>query len=180
MTWKLDPAHSAVTFSTKHMMITTVRGTLQIRDFDLRFDPDRVEDSGVRVTLDAASIDTGQAARDEHLRSPDFLAVEEYPIIEFASTRAEGMGTTGRIFGDLTIRGTTRPVVLETEYAGRVPNLQGGDRIAFAARTKINRDDFGLTWNMALEQGGWLVGKEILVEIEIAAVSAVEERSQVA
>ena len=180
MTWKLDPAHSAVTFSTKHMMITTVRGTMQIRDFDLDFDAERPADSAVRVTLDVASIDTGQAGRDEHLRSADFLDAAAHPTIEFASTRAEGTGTTGRIFGELTIRGVTQPVTLETEYAGKVPNLQGGERIAFAARTKINREDFGLTWNMALEQGGWLVGKEILVEIEIAAVSAAEERVQVA
>ncbi len=103
--------------------------------------------------------------------------MEEYPTIDFVSTAVEGTGTSGRIHGDLTIRGTTRPIVLDVEYARMVPDMQGGERVAFAARTRINRDDFGLTWNVALEQGGWLVGREILVEMEIAAVSAARERA---
>ena len=173
MTWTLDPAHSAVTFSAKHMMVTTVRGTMQIRDVDLDFDPDRLESSSVRVTLDAASIDTGQEGRDQHLRLADFLDVEQHPTIDFASTRIERAGDEYRIHGDLTIRGATRPVVLRAEYAGIVPNLQGGRRAAFSARTTINREDFGLTWNVALEQGGWLVSKEIRIEIDLAAVSSV-------
>ncbi len=165
-----------MTFSAKHMMISTVRGTMRIRDFDLDFDPDDPIRSRVRVALDVASIDTGQAARDGHLRSADFFDAEQHPTIEFVSTRIEGSGTSGRIHGDLTIRGTSRPVVLETEYAGLVPDMKGGHRIAFAARTRINRDDFGLTWNVALEQGGWLVSRDIGVEIQIAAVASAEER----
>ena len=175
MTWTLDPAHSSVTFSAKHMMVTTVRGSMKIRDFDLEFDPDKLEASRVRVSLDAASIDTAQEARDQHLRSADFLETETYPTIDFVSTRVEPKGGDEyRIDGDLTIRGETRPVVLEAEYAGIVPNMQGGERAAFSATTKINRDEFGLNWNVALEQGGWLVSKDIKIEIDLAAVSSVE------
>ncbi|MCA1570566.1 MAG: YceI family protein [Chloroflexi bacterium] len=175
MTWTLDPAHSSVTFNAKHMMVTTVRGSMKFADFDLDFDPDNHEASSVRVSLDAASINTAQEARDQHLRSEDFLNVDEFPTIDFASTRIERNGGGGRIHGDLTIRGTTRPVVLDAEFAGVVPNMQGGERAAFSASTKIDREAFGLTWNVALEQGGWLVSKDIKIEIDVAAVSSAEE-----
>jgi len=171
MTWTLDPAHSAVTFSIKHMMITTVRGSMAVRDFSLDFDTTDIVASSVRVSLDAASIDTGQEARDQHLRSADFLETEAHPTIDFVSTRIEPAGDDYRIHGDLTIRGVTRPVVLHASFAGTVPNMQGGMRAAFSASAKINREDFGLTWNVALEQGGWLVSKDIKVEMDIAAVA---------
>jgi polyisoprenoid-binding protein YceI len=171
MTWTLDPAHSAVTFSAKHMMITTVRGSVAIRDFSLDFDPKDIVGSSVRVSLDAASIDTGQEARDQHLRSADFLQTEEHPTIDFVSSRIEPAGDDYRIHGDLTIRGVTRPVILDAEFGGTVPNMQGGTRAAFSATTAIDRDEFGLTWNVALEQGGWLVSKTIKVEMDIAAVA---------
>jgi len=175
MTWTLDPAHSSVTFSAKHMMVTTVRGSMKIRDFDLEADLEHPERSNVRVRLDAASIDTGQEARDQHLRSVDFLDAEAFPTIDFVSRRiVRGGEVAGELHGDLTIRGVTRPVVLEAEFDGIVPNMQGGQRAAFHARTRINREDFGLTWNVALETGGVLVGKEIKVEIDLAVVSAVE------
>ena len=175
MTWTLDPAHSAVTFSAKHMMITTVRGSMAIRDFKLDFDPKDIVGSSVRVSLDAASIDTGQEARDEHLRSADFLETEAHPTIDFVSTRIEPGGDDYRIHGELTIRGETRPVVLDAEFEGIVPNMQGGTRAAFSATTKINRDEFGLNWNVALEQGGWLVSKDIKIEMDIAAVAETAE-----
>ena len=175
MTWTLDPAHSSVTFSAKHMMVTTVRGSMQIRDFDLDFDPRTPDASTVRVSLDAASIDTGQEARDQHLRSEDFLKTEEFPTIDFVSTRIVPDGDAYAIHGDLTIRGVTRPVVLEAELAGIVPNMQGGQRAAFSATTTIDRDEFGLTWNVALEQGGWLVSKEIKIGIDLEVVSAAEQ-----
>jgi polyisoprenoid-binding protein YceI len=171
MTWTLDPAHSAVTFSAKHMMITTVRGSVAIRDFSLDFDPRDIPASSVRVSLGAASIDTGQDARDQHLRSADFLDTETHPTIDFVSTRIEPAGDDYRIHGDLTIRGVTRPVVLAAEFGGTVPNMQGGTRAAFSAIATIDREDFGLTWNVALEQGGWLVSRAIKVEMDIAAVS---------
>ena len=172
MTWTLDPAHSAVTFSAKHMMVTTVRGSLAIRDVELEFDPERPEASTVRVRLDAASIDTGQEARDQHLRSGDFLEAGAHPTIDFTSTRIEPRGGDRyAIHGDLTIRGVTRPVVLDAEIGGLVRDWQGGGRrAAFSARTAIDREDFGLTWNVALEQGGWLVSREIKIDIELAAV----------
>jgi polyisoprenoid-binding protein YceI len=174
MNWTLDPAHSAVTFAAKHMMVTTVRGSVGIREFDLDFRPDDLLASTVRVALDAASIDTGQEARDQHLRSADFLDVESHPTIDFASTRIEQSGDRYLVHGDLTIRGVTRPVLLTAEFAGIVPNLQGGQRAAFGASAKIDREDFGLTWNVALEQGGWLVSKDIKIEMDIAVTSSVE------
>ena len=174
MTWTLDPAHSAVTFSAKHMMVTTVRGSMAIRDFELDFRPDDLPASSVRVAMDVASIDTGNEGRDQHLRSADFLEADAHPTIDFSSTRIEPRGDEYAIQGDLTIRGVTRPVVLVAEYAGTVPNLQGGRRAAFSATTRIDRDEFGLTWNVALEQGGWLVSKEIKVQIDLAVTSSVE------
>jgi len=175
MTWTLDPAHSSVSFSAKHMMVTTVRGSMKIRDFELDADFDKPETSRVRVSLDAASIDTGQDARDQHLRSEDFLKTEEFPTIEFVSTRiVRRADDSGELHGDLTIRGVTRPVVLDADFSGIVPNMQGGQRAAFSARTKINREDFGLTWNVALESGGFLVSKDIKIEIDLAVVTSVE------
>jgi polyisoprenoid-binding protein YceI len=171
MTWTLDPAHSSVTFSAKHMMVTTVRGSMQIRDFDLAFDPDDLAASRVRVSLDAASIDTGQEMRDNHLRSEDFLKTEEFPTIDFVSSSIEPDGDDHVIHGDLTIRGVTRPVTLRAEYAGAVPNMKGGLSAGFSATTKINREDFGLTWNVALEQGGMLVSKDIQIAIDLEVVS---------
>jgi polyisoprenoid-binding protein YceI len=175
MTWTLDPAHSSVTFSVKHMMVTTVRGTMNIKDFELAFDPDDLAGSSVRVSLDAASIDTAQEQRDGHLRSPDFLDIEKYPTIDFVSTKIEPDGEDYKVHGELTIHGITRPVVLDAEYAGSVRNMQGGTSAGFSAITKINREDFGLTWNVALEQGGWLVGKDIKVEIDLEVLSAAEQ-----
>jgi len=176
MTWTLDPAHSAVTFSAKHMMITTVRGSMRIADLQLDVDPADPAAASVRVSLEAASIDTGQEARDQHLRSADFLQTDEHPTIEFRSTSVERSGDdSGRLHGDLTIRGVTRPVVLDAEFGGLVPNMQGGRRAAFSATTKINREDFGLTWNVALEQGGWLVSKDIRIDIDLAVVAQTDE-----
>ncbi len=180
MTWNLDPVHSSVTFSAKHMMVATVRGNLQIRDFDLDFDPERPESSTIRVSLDAASINTGQETRDNHLRSPDFLDADQFPTIDFVSTRIEPHGDDWRIHGDLTVRGVTRPAVLEAEYAGSIPNTKGGRSAGFSARTRFNREDFGLTWNVALESGGVMVGKEIKVEIDLEVVSEVATEAKAA
>ncbi|MGH2444448.1 MAG: YceI family protein [Candidatus Limnocylindria bacterium] len=175
MTWNLDAAHSAVTFSAKHMMVTTVRGSMKIRDFDLEIDLDHPERSSVRVSIDAASIETGQEARDQHLRSDDFLKTDEFPTIDFVSTRIARIGEdAGELHGDLTIRGVARPVVLDAEFNGIVPNMQGGERAAFSASTTIDREDFGLTWNVALESGGLLVSKDIKIEVDLAVVSAAE------
>ena len=176
MNWTLDDAHSSVTFSVRHMMVTTVRGDMKIRSLDLAFDPDRPEASNVCVTLDAASIDTGNPGRDQHLRSEDFLQAETHPTIDFVSSRIVVRDDrSGEIHGDLSIRGVTRPVVLHASFAGLVADMQGGDRAAFSASTTIDREDFGLTWNVALEQGGVLVSRDVRIEMEIAVVSAAAE-----
>ncbi len=171
MNWTLDPVHSSVTFSVKHMMVATVRGNMQIRDFALDFDAARPEAGSVRVSLDAASIDTGQEMRDNHLRSDDFLQADAFPTIDFVSTRIEPHGDDWRIHGDLTIRGVTRPVILDAEYAGSVANMNGGTSAGFSARTRINREDFGLTWNVALESGGVMVSRDIRIEIDLEVTS---------
>jgi len=173
MTWQLDLAHSSVTLAVKHMMVTTVRGSMAIVDGTLDLDEEHPQRSKVEVRLSAASIDTGVDGRDTHLRSADFLDAERFPYLAFRSTAIDSNGDDHRIHGLLTIRDVTRPITLETRLGGVVPNMQGGRRAAFSARTSINRDDFGLNWNVALEQGGWLVGKEIKIEIDLAATEVV-------
>lgn len=175
MTWQLDPAHTSVTFSVKHMMVTTVRGTMKIADMQLDFDPEHPESGSVSVELDATSIDTGAEQRDAHLRSGDFLDVETYPTLTFRSTSIDRRGeSTFKLHGNLTIRDQTHPVTLGGELDGIVPNLQGGQRASFSASTKLNREEWGLTWNVALEQGGWLVSKNIRIEMDVAIVEAAE------
>jgi polyisoprenoid-binding protein YceI len=169
--WQIDAAHSLVEFSVKHMMFTTVkgrftgvRGTIHCAD---EADPSR---AAVEAEIDAASVNTGDEQRDAHLRGPDFLDVEKYPTITFKSTRIEPTGEDQfRMVGDLTIRGVTREVALETSYNGRGMNPFGQEVAGFTAETQINRKDFGLTWNAALETGGLLVGDKLTILIEIQA-----------
>lgn len=171
MRWALDPAHTLVEFSAKHMMITTVKGGFAgvtgTIEGDLS-DPATLE---VNAEIDAASIETRSADRDKHLRSADFLDVEKHPTIGFRSTRLERAGENRyRLTGDLTIRGTTRPVTLEVTAEGHAKDPWGGERIGFTAQTKIDRRDFGLNWNAALETGGWLVSNEVRIELDVQAV----------
>lgn len=174
--WNLDPTHSSAEFSAKHMMVTTVRGKFDTLSGTLEFDPANPTASSVNVEIDAASISTGVNDRDGHLRSADFLDVENYPKVTFKSTKIEVTGeNTGRITGDLTIRNVTRPVVIETEFLGEVKDPWGNTKVAFAGETKINREDFGLVWNVALETGGVLVGKEIKIFLEAQALPVKEE-----
>ena len=170
-TWEIDPAHTQVTFAVKHMMFAKVRGHFETVGGTLEFDPDGgVEDASVDVTIDAASINTGQSDRDDHLRSADFLDVEEYPEITFESTSVrDGEGNGFTVVGDLTIHGTTREVALDAELAGRGTDPWGSERIAFSASTEIDRRDFGLTWNQALETGGILVGEKLKISLEVQA-----------
>ena len=173
-TWQIDPAHSLVEFSAKHMMITTVKGRFGDVKGTLVIDDASPDGSRVEVEIGTASIDTRVEQRDGHLRSPDFLDVETYPSITFVSRRVEGAaaqaGDEFRVVGDLTIRGTTREVALDATYEGRGQDPWGGQRVSFSAKTKIDRRDFGLTWNQALETGGILVGNEIKISIELQAV----------
>lgn len=176
MSWKIDPAHSEITFSVRHMMISNVRGRFEKFDGAVDFNMDDPTRSSVEVSIDANSINTRDAQRDGHLRSADFLAVEEYPVLAFKSTRLEKVNdATGRIYGDLTIRGVTRPVVLDTEMNGILKNPWGKTAVGFSASTQINRKDWGLNWNVALEAGGWLVSEEISINIELELVQQVEQ-----
>jgi polyisoprenoid-binding protein YceI len=170
-TWALDVAHSAVEFSAKHMMITTVRGRFNKFDVKLNLDENNPTNSSVEVTVDAASLDTREPKRDDHLRSGDFLEVEKYPNITFKSKRVEQVGEDHyRVIGDLTIRDVTREVELDTTLEGRALNPFGKEVIAFEAKTSLNRKDYGLKWNVALETGGMLVGETVKIEIQVEAV----------
>lgn len=178
MAWKIDPAHSAIHFSVRHMMISNVRGEFQRFDGTIDLDEQNPENTTVDIRIDASSINTREPQRDAHLRSADFLDVENYPYITFKSTRVERTGEkTARLHGDLTIRGITKPVVLDVEHSGILTNPWGNPSAGFEARTKINRKDWNLTWNQALEAGGVLVGDEIKVEIELELLKEVAPAS---
>ena len=169
--WEIDPVHSEIAFSVRHMMVATVRGRFNQFQGVIEFDPAHPESGRVEVTIDAASIDTRNEQRDNHLRSPDFLNVEQYPTITFVSKRIEPLGDNRfRVIGDLTIRGVTREVALEAEFLGVGKDPWGGERAGFTARAKLNRHDFGASWNVALEAGGFLVGDTLEVTLDIEAV----------
>lgn len=171
--WIIDSAHSSVGFRIKHMVIARVNGTFGEWTGSLAFDPENPIDASVDVTIDVASIDTRNADRDAHLRSADFFDAETYPRITFRSTGVERTGDGNqRVHGELTIRDVTHPVTLDVEYGGRVVDPWGNDRIGFTATTKVDRRDFGLTWNAALETGGVLVGEMVDITIELEATAA--------
>lgn len=179
-TWEIDPTHSAITFEVRHLMISRVRGRFAGFSGVLNVG-DTPEESSVEVAIDAASIETDLVERDEHLRSPDFLAVEEYPTISFRSTRVERTAEDGlRVGGELTIRDVTRPVTLDATYLGAVADPWGGTRAGFTAETEIDREDFGVTWNMALEAGGFLVGKKLRVQLEVEAIKRADQQQEAA
>ncbi len=179
-TWELDPAHTSVEAVARHLMVTKVRGRFGSVSGTIHV-ADRIEDSWVEATIDAASIDTGNAQRDAHLRSPDFLDVENHPTIAFRSTRVARIGERDlRVEGNLTLRGATRPVVLGVTYEGLIGDTMGGTRTGFSARTELNREDFGMTWNQALETGGVVVGKTVQIELDIQAVAKVKDQASAA
>jgi polyisoprenoid-binding protein YceI len=175
-TWNIDASHSTIEFSAKHMMITTVKGRLAEARGTIIIDEAKPEHSVAEVDFAAASIDTRAEQRDQHLRSPDFLDIEQFPTISFRSRRIDGArnepGASFRIIGDLTIRGVTREVTLDATYEGAGRDPWGGDRVSFSASTKIDRRDFGLVWNAALETGGVLVSNDVKIQIEVQAVRA--------
>ncbi len=169
-TWEIDAAHTLVEFAVRHLMISKVKG----RFTDVAgtiVEGENAGDAQVEVSIDAASIDTREAKRDAHLKSPDFLDVENYPTIRFASRQVKPNGD-GRyqLVGDLTIRGVTREVTLDVTSEGTAMDPWGGERVGYAAKGRINRKDFGVEWNVALEAGGWLVGEEVDIVIEVQAV----------
>lgn len=168
MTWQIDLAHSQIEFTVRHMMISNVRGRFSEFSGTINFDEKDPARSSVEVQIPAAAISTRNTDRDNHLKSPDFLNTAEYPNITFKSKRVQKLSpTTGRIVGDLTIRDVTREVVLETEYVGQAKSPYGVVNAGFNAATTINRKDWGLNWNVALETGGWLVGDDIKINIEL-------------
>ena len=178
MTWTFDKSHSKVGFAVRHMMISKVRGDFKDYDVEISLDPDNLQDSKVRASIDVASIDTNNADRDAHLRSEDFFDAEEYPTIDFESTsfRRTDDGDV-ELTGDLTIRGTTREVTLAGEQMGPAKNpFGGGQAVGYSLTGELDREEFGLSWNQALETGGVLVGKkiEIVVETEVAEAEASE------
>ncbi|HEY0593810.1 MAG TPA: YceI family protein [Thermoanaerobaculia bacterium] len=173
-TWQIDPAHTAVEFAVKHMMFTTVRGRFKDVKGTIAIDEQNPDHSRVEVEIAAASIDTGTPDRDAHLRSADFLDVENHPTLTFRSKRIEGAakkeGDRFRVVGDLAIRGTTLEVTLDCTYEGLGKDPWGGTRFGAEASTKIDRRDWGLKWNQALETGGILVANEVKIEVEVQAV----------
>jgi polyisoprenoid-binding protein YceI len=169
-TWALDPAHTSVEFQAKHLMVAKVKGHFAGAQGVLEIAEDPTQ-SSTQITIDATTLSTGVVDRDAHLKSADFLEVDAYPEITFRTSALEhDGGSDWKLRGDLSIHGVTRPVTLETEYNGVGVDPWGGTRAFFSAATKIDREDWGLTWNQALEAGGWLVGKEIRIAIEVEAV----------
>jgi polyisoprenoid-binding protein YceI len=161
------------------MMISKVRGRFESFTGEINFDENNPENTTVYVEIDAASINTREEQRDGHLKSPDFLNAEQYPKLVFKSKRVEkSSDNTGKLIGDLTIRDVTREVVLDVEYAGMAKSPWGTVSAGFSATTTINREDWGLTWNQALETGGVLVGKEIKIEIELELVKQPEAEAE--
>lgn len=170
-TWAIDPSHTLVEFSARHMMVTTVRGAFGTVTGTLQLDESNPARSSVAVAIDAASLSTRDENRDNHLKSPDFLDVATYPTITFTSTRVEpGAGDELTVYGDLTIRGVTREVALKSHFNGRGANPWGKEIIAYTGETTINRKDFGANWNVALEAGGVLVGEQVRIHLELQAV----------
>ena len=172
--WNIDTQHSGVHFTVRHMVIAKVRGGFKSFQGSIDFDEKDPSTARVSVRIDAASVDTREPKRDEHLRSPDFFDVAQYPELTFTSTRVEKDGSDYRITGDLTLHGVTRPVVLVAEYQGAGKDPWGNERIAFEARTTVSRKDFGLGWNQVLEAGGVLVGEQVEIALDIQAVKAAQ------
>jgi polyisoprenoid-binding protein YceI len=169
-TYLLDQAHRRVGFVARHMMVSKVRGEFTDATASITIGEDPLQ-SSVTATIQAASITTGQSDRDAHMRSGDFLEVEKFPTLEFRSTGVKSRhGNEFVLSGDLTIKGVTRPVELEVEFEGAGRSPFGQDVFGFTATTEIDREDFGLTWNVALETGGVLVGKKVKIEIEGEAI----------
>lgn len=178
MAWQLDTAHSAIEFTVRHMMISKVRGRFDKFVGNINIDEQNPELSTVEVSIDAAGINTREDARDGHLRSADFLDAEVYPSLTFKSTRVQRTGNaSAKLHGDLTIRNVTRPVVIDVEYVGQSVSPWGQTAYGFEGSTRINRKDWGLVWNVALETGGLLVADEININLEVEVIKVAETQS---
>jgi polyisoprenoid-binding protein YceI len=176
--WNIDAAHSGINFSIRHLVVSKVRGRFAKYSGTLELDTQDLTRSKLEATIEAASIDTGVGQRDDHLRSADFFDAATYPELRFTGKRIEKLSSERyRVYGDLTIRDVTREVELDVEYGGQAKDPWGNERVAFAAKTSINRKDFGLNWNQALEAGGVLVGERVDIELELQAVKAAAEKA---
>ena len=171
-TWTLDASHSSVDFAVKHMMFSTVKGTFTEFGGTIVLDEQNIENSTVTVEINPRSVDTRDEKRDEHLRGADFFGIEQNPTMTFVSTRIEADGDDLKITGDLTMNGVTREVVLDAEFTGRGMSPFGMEVIGYTAKTKINRRDFNMNWNAALEAGGMLVSEDVKIMLDIEAVPA--------
>ena len=170
-TYTIDPTHSRIGFVARHAMVTKVRGSFNEFAGTGTFDADNPANSHLQLTIQAASIDTRNADRDGHLRSNDFFDMEAYPEITFVSTAVEQAGDDEfKVTGDLTIKGVTKPVTIDFEYTGTAVDPYGNHRIGIEGTTTVNRKDWGITWNTALETGGVLVGEKVTLEFEVSAI----------
>ncbi len=172
MTWNLDPSHTQVEFSVRHMMISTVRGSFGTFSAEAKIDLDNIESSTVSATAQVATIQTGEEQRDGHLKSADFFDAEKFPELKLTSTKVEKSGDTVVVEAQLTIKDVTKSVQLKGEVLGPAKDPWGNQRVGFSLQGEINREDFGLTWNQALETGGVLVGKKVTLSINAQFVAA--------
>lgn len=168
-TWKLDPTHSTLAFSVKHLMISKVRGTFDSFDVTI-VTAENPAESTIEATIDVASVNTNQADRDGHLRTGDFFKVDEFPTATFRSTSITVDGDDLTVVGDLTLRGVTKPVTLKGEFGGIATDGYGQTKAAASATTKINRHDYGVSWNAALEAGGVTLGDDVTLSIDLQVV----------
>ena len=167
MAWNIDTAHSQIGFSVRHMMISTVRGKFAKFSGDIQIDPANLSQARVSASIDAASIDTGDEKRDGHLRSPDFLDAATHPTLEFKSTQVSQQGQSLTVQGLLKIRGQEHPITLQGEVVGPGKDPWGNTKLGFSLSGDIDREQWGLTWNQALEAGGVLVAKKVKLEVEV-------------
>lgn len=169
--WDIDPAHTSAEFIGRHLMVTKVRGGFGSVSGTIVVS-ETPEDSKVEIVIETASVSTGSEDRDTHIKSEDFFDVENHPEMRFVSTSVETNGGSWKLVGDLTIKGVTKPVTLDFDFAGIVDDPWGNPKAAFSATTEIMRDDWGLSWNVPLDSGGVLVSKKIVIEIEVQASPA--------
>lgn len=167
--WKSDPAHSEITFSVRHLAISKVRGSFESFDVTV-VSTDVPSETTVEATIDVASVNTNQKDRDNHLRTSDFFAIEQHPTWTFTSTRIVNDADDFTLYGNLTMRGVTKPVTLKGEFGGLVTDGYGQTKAGFSASTKVNRKDYGINWNMALEGGGLTLGDDVTINLELQLV----------
>lgn len=175
MSWQIDPAHSHIYFTVRHMMISKVRGHFPVFNGTVNYDAENPTNTTVDIEADINSINTNDEKRDNHLKSPDFFNATEFPIMHFKSTKIEQTDEeNGKLYGDLTIKNVTKPIVLDVEFAGTAKSPWGTTNAGFSAAATINRQDWDLTWNAPIETGGVLVGDKVKIEIELELIQQLE------